>query len=162
MGGFGLVITFIPLSFYVGLVDLLIYYFFCGIAMGSMWAFFYTIIGNAVIDDFVATTKKNQKGILLGVLAVTARLVATLDEGIITLVQNFTGFPTGVENYAALEAEVIANGGDIGLMMNGIRLLMGVIPALIIFFGTFVFWKIYPLTPDKVAENKRILKELNF
>ncbi|TFH31045.1 MAG: MFS transporter [Promethearchaeota archaeon] len=161
IGGFALAITFIPLTFYVGMVDLLIYFFLCGLAMGSMWAFFYTIIANSVIDDFVATTKKNQKGILLGVWAVMARLVATLDEGIITLVQNITGFPAGVENFEALEAEVIATGGDMGLIQNGLRILIGVIPGLIIFIGTFVFWKLYPLTPDKVKENKEILRKLN-
>ena len=130
--------------------------------MGCMWAFFYTIIANSVVDDFVATTKKNQKGILLGVLAILGRLVTTLDEGIITLVQDYTGFPEGVENYAALEARVLTTGGDMDLVLNGIRLLMGIIPALLVFIGTFVFWKLYPLTPEKVEENKAILRELNF
>ncbi len=162
IGGFALAATFIPLTFYVTIYDLLFFYFICGIAMGSMWAFFYTMIVNSVIDDFVAKTRKNQKGILIGVLAILGRLVATLDEGIITLVQNYTGFPAGVSDFPALESAVLDAGGDMTLVLNGIRVLVGVIPAIIIFIGTFVFWKVYPLTPDKVKENKAILRELNF
>ena len=44
----------------------------------------------------------------------------------------------------------------------GIRLLIGVIPALLILLGTLIFWKYYPLTQDKVLENKAKLLELGF
>ena len=60
-----------------------------------MWAFFYTIIQASVIDDFVASTRKNQKGMLIGVATLLSRLVATIDEGIMALVHGVTGFPAG-------------------------------------------------------------------
>jgi Na+/melibiose symporter-like transporter len=44
----------------------------------------------------------------------------------------------------------------------GIRLLLGVIPALLVLIGTLIFWKFYPLTQEKVLENKAKLIELGF
>jgi len=130
--------------------------------MGSMWAFFYTIIQASVVDDFVASTKKNQKGLLLGVSTLLGRLVATIDEGIFALVHWITGFPEGVTTYTELVTEVTLLGGDVGLTLLGIRLLFGVIPSVILIAGTFIFWKYFPLTQDKIIANKKILEELGF
>ncbi|NHJ23714.1 MAG: MFS transporter [Candidatus Lokiarchaeota archaeon] len=162
IGGLALGITLFPLSFFQTEIDLYIMLFILGVAMGSMWAFFYTIIQASVIDDFVASTRKNQKGILLGVSTLLGRLVATLDEGVMALVHTTTGFPAGSEDYAGLVTAVNAAGGDVNLVLLGIRLLFGIIPSIVIIVGTFVFWKYFPLTQDKVLENKRILEELGF
>ena len=43
-----------------------------------------------------------------------------------------------------------------------IGLLIGIIPMCIILLGVVVFWKLYPLTPEKMLENKVKLKELGF
>ena len=104
--------------------------FILGLAMGSMWAFFYTIIQASVVDDFVAKTGKNQKGILLGVSTLLGRLVATIDEGILALVNWATGFPEGVTTYGELVTALTLSGGDLGLALLGLRLLFGVIPSL--------------------------------
>ena len=162
IGGILLSVTLFPLTFFQTTIDLYIMLFILGLAMGSMWCFFYTIIQASVVDDFVATTKKNQKGILLGVSILLGRLVATVDEGICALVHTLTGFPAGEETYAGLVAAVTAAGGDLNLVLFGIRLLFGIIPCVILLAGTFVFWKYFPLTQDKVLENKKILEELGF
>ncbi|HUW90536.1 MAG TPA: hypothetical protein VMV43_08435, partial [Candidatus Nanopelagicaceae bacterium] len=75
-----------------------------------------------------------------------------------TLVFTFTGFDAGLVDYAAL----VASGADVELVQLGIRLLLGVIPASVILVGTLIFWKFYPLTQEKVLENKAKLLELGF
>ncbi len=162
IGGFALSFSFIVLSFFQTAIDLYILTFILGISMGSMWAFMYTIIQASVVDDFVATTKKNEKGILLGISVLLGRLVATVDEGIIAGVQTITGFPSGVDSYDALVSTLTTTGGDLALALLGIRVLMGIIPGLILLAGTFIFWKFFPLTPEVVARNKKILEELGF
>lgn len=162
IGGFALAAALFPLTFYPTDIVLFILLFIFGLAMGSMWAFFYTIIQASVVDDFVAKTKRNQKGILLGISTLLGRLVATVDEIILAAVHSSTGFIEGNETYAELLAAVTAAGGDIGLVLFGIRLIFGVIPSIIIIIGTLIFWKFFPLTQDKVLENKKILEELGF
>ena len=162
IGGIALSIALFPLSFFQGEIDVFIMLFILGVAMGSMWAFFYTIIQASVVDDFVARTGRNQKGLLLGVSTLLGRLVATIDEGILALVHWLTGFPEGVTTYTELETAITLAGGDLGLALLGIRLLFGIIPSIILIAGTLIFWKWFPLTQDKVLENKRILEELNF
>ena len=158
VGGFALSASLIPLTFYQTEIDMFIMLFITGVAMGSMWAFFYTIIQASVVDDFVATTKKNQKGILLGVSILLGRLVATLDELIFASIHSITGFPAGVANYA----DLVSSGADVGLVLMGIRLLYGIIPGVILLIGTLIFWKYFPITQEKVSENKQILEELGF
>ncbi len=162
LGGILLSICFISLSFYQTIYDFYVILFILGLSMGSMWAFMYTIIQASVVDDFVAKTKKNQKGILLGISVLLGRLVATIDEGIIAGVQTITGFPAGVDNYNALVSALSATGGDLALALMGIRALMGLIPGVILFIGTLIFWRFFPLTPDVVKKNKQILEELGF
>ncbi|MFW9936473.1 MAG: MFS transporter [Candidatus Thorarchaeota archaeon] len=162
MGGLVLSFALFPLSFFQTEIDLFIMLFILGIAMGSMWAFFYTIIQASVVDDFVAKTRKNQKGILLGISTLLGRLVATIDEGILALVNWATGFPEGVTTYSELVTKINLLGGNLGLALLGLRLLFGIIPSLIILAGTLIFWKYFPLTQEKVLENKKILEELGF
>ncbi len=162
LGGFTLGIALFPLSFFQGELDVFIMLFFVGMSMGSMWAFFYTIIQASVIDDFVVKTGKNQKGILLGASTLLGRLVALIDEAILASVMMFTGFPEGITTYAQLENELGAGSSELELALFGIRLLFGIIPSIILIVGTLIFWKWFPLTQDKVLENKRKLEELGF
>ena len=161
MGGFLLCIPLAFLTFFQTATQLYILFFLAGMAMGSLWSFFYTIIQAHVIDDFTVKTGTNQKAVLIGVCILLSRLIATLDEGIITLVQNWTGFPAGVENYQALADYAAANGGDVTRMLLSVRLLIGVVPAAVLLIGIVVFFIFYPLTPAKVAENKKLLEEMN-
>jgi len=110
------------------------------------------------LDDYAVSTGKNQKGILMGVWAVMGLLTLFLDELMIGIVFTLTGFTAGIETYD----ELVATVDNVGLVLWGIRLLLGVIPAVTYFLTTLFFWKVYPLNPEKVMENKRKLKELNF
>ena len=158
IGGFAISATMFPMTFFQTMVDLLIMLFILGFCLGSLWAFIYTIIQANVVDDFVARTHKNQKGLLIGTSLFFGRLSATLDELILATVHSLTGFVPGKETYSELAASV----ADINLVLWGIRLLAGIIPAIIMLIGTLIFWKYYPLTQDVVLKNKEELKKLGF
>jgi len=158
IGGFSSSVAMIPMSFFQTLTDLLVILFILGFCCGSLWAFIYTIIDSNVMDDYAVRTKKNQKAILGGATAFFRRFSATLDEFVIALVHTLTGFKAGYNTYEELAGAV----DDISLVLLGIRLLAGVIPAIIMFTGTLIFWKYYPLTQDIVLKNKEELKKLGF
>ena len=152
----------IPLSFFIGFTDLLIWGLILGIASGGLAAYTTPIILSSVTDDFVLKIGKNLKGVLFGIAALIGRLTSTFDEMIVGGVQGATGFIEGNETFALLEAAVTAAGGDINLVLFGIRLLVGLIPAIVLLIGVLVFWIWFPLTQDKVLENKLKLEEIGF
>ncbi len=156
IGGFAFSFSLIPMTFFVGVEDLSVMLIILGFSLGPMWAFFYTVIQADVCDDFVACTGQNQKAILIGTVTFIGRLVATLDELIIAIVHNGTGFIPGYDTYDSMAAHV----ASMDPILTGIRLISGLIPAALMFAGTFLFWKRYPLTPDVVRANQAKLKEL--
>ena len=110
-------------------------------------------------DDFVVRTGRNQKGILVGTWAVLSLATAFIDELLITTVFTVTGFNPGIPDYATLAA---TPGINVSLVLLGIRLLLGIIPAGIVLIGALIFWKFYPLTQEKVLESKVKLLEMGF
>ena len=103
-------------------------------------------------------TEKNQKGVLLGTWAFVGRFVNFMDELIIAIVFTIVGFKAGYDTYEELASAV----DDIELALLGIRLLVSIIPMCVLLIGVVVFWKFYPLTKEKVMENRAKLKELGF
>lgn len=158
IGGFASSAAMVPMTFFQTMIDLLIILFILGFCCGSLWAFIYTIIGSNVQDDYAVRTEKNQKAIIVGASVFFRRFAGTLDELIIAIVHTLTGFKAGYHTYEELAGAV----DDINLVLLGIRLLAGVIPAIIMFIGTLVFWKYYPLTQDVVLKNKEALEKLGF
>ena len=158
IGSILLSVSTIPLTFFVSTIDFLIYLFISGFMLGAVWVVEVPIILSDVLDDFAVSTKKNQKGILMGVWAITGILTLFLDELIIGIVFTFTGFSAGIETYEALVLTV----ENVDLVLWGIRFLLGVIPAATYLITTLFFWKVYPLNPEKVLENKKMLKDLNY
>ncbi|MFX0070606.1 MAG: hypothetical protein ACFFAO_05885, partial [Candidatus Hermodarchaeota archaeon] len=144
--------------FFQTLIDLLIFVFILGFALGCIWTLLLPVIQPNVLDDFVVQTRKNQKGSQVGLTTFILRLAATIDELLIAIVHSLTGFVSGKETYAELKSAV----ADIELVLWGIRLLSGIIPLCIMLVGILIFWKYYPLTQDIVKENKVKLQELGF
>ncbi|MHA1914735.1 MAG: MFS transporter [Promethearchaeota archaeon] len=151
-----------PLTFFVGLIDLLIMAFILGLAQGGLNSYVYTIIGPSVTEDVIVKTGKNQKGVLFGISALLGRLVASIDELIIAVLHDTTGYIPGKETYSEMLLAVTAAGGNINLVLIGIRLLQGVIPALVLLLGVLVIWKFFPITQEKLLSNKAKMKELGF
>ncbi len=159
MGSLILVICYAALTFFQTDIDLMIIMFFVGFVNGCVWTIGIPVLYSNVQDDFVVRQGKNQKGILVGTWAVISLITAFIDEALITLVFSITGFDAGIPDYATL---ITTPGIDVGAVLLGIRLLLGVIPALVILLGTLIFWKLYNLTQEKVLENKAKLLELGF
>jgi len=90
------------------------------------------------------------------------RFIAFIDEAIVAVVHGTTGFIAGNDTYQKMLDAVNAAGGDMALVQMGIRLLQGVIPALILLVGVLVLWKFFPITQEKLLSNKAKLEELGF
>jgi Na+/melibiose symporter-like transporter len=151
-----------PLTFFAGLIELIIMGFILGLAQGGLNSYIYTIVGPSVTEDVIVKMGKNQKGVLFGITALLVRLVASIDEFIFAIVHNTTGFLAGNDNYADMLSAVTAAGGDINLVLIGIRLIQGVIPALFLLVGVLVIWKFFPLTQEMILSNKAKMQELGF
>ncbi len=95
---------------------------------------------------------------ILGTWALIGRFTSFFDELFITIVFAITMFPAGI---STLE-DLIASGANVELIQWGLRFLIGIIPMCVLLLGVLVFWKFYPLDPEKVAENKAKLEELGF
>lgn len=158
IGNFVLCGTLLPLSFFQGFIDLGIFMFITGFAMGSTWTLGIPIIFSNVLDDFVVRTGKNQKGFVMGAWGLLTIFISFLDELIIATVFTTTGFVAGIETFE----ELILTVSNVDLVLWGIRLLVGIIPMITLLIGTLIFWKFFPLTQGKIIENKSKLKELGF
>jgi Na+/melibiose symporter-like transporter len=158
IGAICMCIALIPLTFFVSLYDLAVFMFITGMTMGSIWSIQIPVIFSHVQDDFMVRTGKNQRGLLMGAWAVLGLLSAFIDELLFAIIFGITGFVGGIDTYEKL----VSSGANVTLVTNGIRLLVGVIPMMIMGLGTWAFWLIYPLTKERVAENKAKLLELGF
>jgi len=151
-----------PLTFFQGLIDIMIMAFILGLAQGGVNSYVYTIIGPSVTEDVIVKMGKNQKAVLFGISALLGRLIASVDEFVIAFVHDTTGFIAGNDTYADMLAAVTLAGGDINLVLWGIRLLQGVIPGLFLLAGVLIIWKFFPLTQERLLSNKAKMQELGF
>jgi len=152
----------LPLTFFTGLIDIMIFGFILGLLQGGLNAYIYTIVGPSVTEDVIVKMGKNQKMVLFGISAMLFRFVAFIDEFIVAFVHDTTGYLAGNDNYADMLDAVNAAGGDMALVQMGIRLLQGVIPALVLLVGVLILWKFFPITQERLLSNKAKLEELQF
>ena len=162
IAGFMTVAATLPLTFFTGLIDIMIFGFILGLVQGGLNSYIYTIIGPSVTEDVIVKMGKNQKMVLFGISAMLFRFVAFIDEFIVAFVHDTTGYIAGNDNYLDMLAAVNAAGGDMALVQMGIRLLQGVIPALVLLVGVLILWKFFPITQERLLSNKAKLEELQF
>jgi len=148
IGGFLLVIGSFLTAFYIGVIDSMIYMFILGFTMGNLWVLT-TIYFSDVLDERVVLTRSDVRGATVGVVAFLSRLSRGVQIAIFGLIHILTGFVEG----AATQSD---------LAQLGIRLHMSVIPAIILLICTIIFWKKYPLTPEKTLEIRKQLREFGF
>ncbi len=158
VAGLASCVTLFALSFFQGPIDLMIMAFIYGLALGGLNSYVYTIIGPSVTEDVIVKMGKNQKGVLFGISALLARFVASIDELIIAVVHDVSGFLPGYPTYDEM-AVVVSNMTPV---LIGIRLIQGVIPALVLLVGVLIIWKFFPLTQEKILANKAKMEELGF
>ncbi len=146
IGGILLVISGFMTFFYVGIWDSMVYQLILGFCMANFWALF-TIYFSDVLDERVVLTRSPIRGTTVGIQNFFSRLSRGVYLGIIALVHILTKFQ---DDPTTLSVQI------------GIRLHMSVIPAIILAICTYIYWKKYPLTPEKSFEIKKQLKELGF
>ncbi len=160
--GFAMFITVVPMIFLpdglmlpgVATVIWAISLFTFGIGVGGQWFMDPPMMGD-VLDDHAARTGKRQQSIYYGFQAMFIRLGYAIIIIVIALVHILTGFDEGIPTLAQLMTTP-----NWQIAQFGIRLHSSIIPAIIVFITTLIFWKYFDLTPDKVKENKKRLKEL--
>jgi GPH family glycoside/pentoside/hexuronide:cation symporter len=148
IGGVCLIAGAFLTTFYVGIFDSMIYQFILGFAMGNFWALM-TIYFSDVLDERVVLTKSPNRGTTVGVSAFLSRFARAAQIAIFTIVHILTGFVEGASTQSPA-AQI------------GIRLHMSLIPSIIMLICTIIYWKFYPITPQKYMENKQKLQELGF
>ena len=148
IGGVTLTLGTLLSTFYIGIWDSLIYISILGLTMGNFWALM-TIYFADVLDERVVLTKSDVRGPTVGVSSFFSRLSRAVQIGVFAIVHLATGFVEG----QTVQTE---------LAKLGVRLHMSVIPAIILAICTFLYWKYYPITPEKYMENRMKLKELGY
>ena len=83
------------------------------------------------------------------------KLGQTSVAAIFAIVHTATGFVSGAPSLAQL----MTMSPTPELAVFGIRIHAAMVPAVVVLIATLLFWKLYDLTPDKVAANKAILEE---
>ncbi len=127
----------IPLIFLESLVGIIIAMVVWGLSIGGYWAMIAPVLAD-VVDESVVTHKRRQEGIYAGFQQFFGRLAIFFQALSFALARTFS--PTN---------------------KIGVHIHLAVVPMICILIGTFVFWKWYNLTPDRVAENQKKIIELN-
>ncbi|MFO7797916.1 MAG: MFS transporter [Promethearchaeia archaeon] len=156
MGGLIMFVTFLPMIFIQDLWGWMISLILFGIGLGGQWFMDPPTMGD-VLDDIAVRKGKRQQSIYYGFQALFIRLGYATIVITITLVHILTGFPPGNPTYA----ELISQSPTPALAIFGIRIHSAIVPAIIVIITVIIFWKYYKLTPERIAENKKKLKEMN-
>jgi GPH family glycoside/pentoside/hexuronide:cation symporter len=152
IGGFLLVAAFIPMIFVQSLTGWIICILLFGMALGNQWFMDPPTMGD-VLDDVATRTGRRDPAIYIGYQAFIFKLGQTSIATVIAVVHTLTGFVAGAPSLN----ELIARSASPELALFGIRIHSAIVPAVIMLIATLLFWKLYDLTPDKVAANKQKL-----
>jgi Na+/melibiose symporter-like transporter len=99
-----------------------------------------------VIDESVVNTEQRREGAYNGIRVFFTRAAVAIQAITLALVHDLTGFVEGTESQT-----------DLALL--GIRLHIGLIPAIFMAIGIIVFWKFFDLTPEKaITLREKIIK----
>jgi GPH family glycoside/pentoside/hexuronide:cation symporter len=143
----GLGITTLPLLFITSYWGVVASMFVWGLFLGGFWFMIFPVMSD-VIDESVVITKKREEGVYVGFSQFFGRIGIIAQTMTFAIVHTLTGF---------------IEGGDPSIQPAsaawGIQIHLGLIPAIFIFIGAFVFWKWYKLTPEKIQANQVKLGE---
>jgi GPH family glycoside/pentoside/hexuronide:cation symporter len=146
IAGLTLVITTIPLIFIEEYITLIFVMILWGAALGGFWAIIVPAFAD-VIDESVIMMNKREEGIYNGLLTFYGRIAIILQAISFAIIHTLTGFEEGAATQTPLAVQ-------------GIHIHLALLPAIAMLIGILVFWKLYDLTPDKIAAVKKKLDEL--
>ena len=135
----------IPLIFLEEFLFVIIALLIWGLSIGGYWAMIAPVLAD-VVDESIVVLKRRQEGVYAGFQQFFGRLAIFIQALSFTLAHVLTDFSTDPYSAAA---------------KFGVHIHLAIVPMICILVGTFVFWKWYDLTPEKVAENQKIIKEQN-
>ncbi len=148
IGGIVLCISAFITPFFTGLIDSMIYMSILGFMMANFWALM-TIYFSDVLQERMLKTRSPIRGTAVGVQSFFSRLSRGVQLGIFAIVHILTEFQEGSSTQT-------------GLAKIGIRLHMGIIPAIILAICVLIFYLKHPLTPEIMQDIQRQLKEVGF
>ena len=144
----GLGIFDLPLLFLTNYWAVIAIMFGWGIFLGGFWVMIFPVMAD-VIDESVVITGRREEGVYSGFSQFFARIGIIAQTITFAIVHSLTGF---------------IEGGDPSIQpasaLVGIQIHLGLIPAIFIFIGAFIFWKWYKLTPEKIQATQVKLGEL--
>ena len=145
-GGIVMVIFSVLMSAFTNLTLAILVTFMWGMGLGGYWVMYRVIFGQ-VIDESIVINEKRREGMYNGVRIFFSRAAGVIQVVTIALVHELTGFNQATETQTPLA-------------LIGIRLHMGLIPAIIMSIGLLVFWKFYDITPEKAEQFKQRIIEI--
>ena len=146
IGAIIMAVFMIPLIFLESYVIIIVIVIFWGIGQGAYWLMIFPVFSE-VIDESVVRTKKREEGTYIGIQQFFGRLGLIIQILSFAIVHEITGFIEGVDTQSSLA-------------IWGIHIHLALIPLICIIIGTLVFWKLFDLTPERIAENQLVIKEL--
>jgi glycoside/pentoside/hexuronide:cation symporter, GPH family len=154
-GGFLLVLTFIPMVFVSTLTGWVICLALFGAALGNQWFMDPPTMAD-VLDDVAVRTGRRDPAVYFGYQAFIFKLGQTSIAAVIAIVHTLTGFVSGAPSLSQLTARSATP----DLALFGIRIHSAIVPAIVVLIATLLFWRLYDLTPDRVAANKEKLDRM--
>jgi len=134
-----------PLTFFTTQIAYIIGMTLWGLAFGGFWTFMSPAMAD-VIDSLVVAQKRRDDGVVLGIRAFFMRLCYASQALVFFVVHELTHFdPEHITETAKF----------------GIRLHMGLIPALFFLAGGLLFWRMNDLTIEKIKENRQLLSQMD-
>ncbi|TFG15904.1 MAG: MFS transporter [Promethearchaeota archaeon] len=146
VGGIMMVFFAAILSAFTNLIVVIIFVLLWGMGLGGYWVMYRVIFGE-VIDESIVINEKRREGTYNGVRIFFSRAAGVIQVVTIAVVHQLTGFSSGASTQS-----------DLALI--GIRLHMGLIPAIFMGIGLLVFWKFYDITPSKAQKFKEEILRL--
>ena len=144
----GLGITTLPLLFLTNYWGVVAVMFIWGLFLGGFWVMIFPVMSD-VIDESVVITGKREEGVYSGFSQFFARIGIVAQTLTFAIVHTLTGFIEGGDPSIQPASAAV-----------GIQIHLGLIPAIFIFIGALVFWKLYKLTPEKIEATQVKLGEL--
>jgi GPH family glycoside/pentoside/hexuronide:cation symporter len=139
-------ILVIPLYFVNNLLFTVIAVFVWGLAQGGYWAMIFPVFSD-VIDESVVCCEKREEGTYIGIQQFFGRLGLIIQVLSFAIVHELTGFVEGADTQTPLA-------------IWGIHVHAAIIPMIFVLLGALIFWILYDITPEKVNENQRKIKEM--
>jgi Na+/melibiose symporter-like transporter len=142
------VIFLVPIGFITDLNIFLIMAIFLGIGMTGFKIALIPLFADT-LDEALVFNERHIEASYSGFLVFILRFSLFAQALIFGIVHTITGFNPS------------PNAPQTPLAIFGIQLHFALIPAILFVIGILIFWKSYALTPEKTAELKEKIKELN-